>query len=194
MKLTDEQITQAIQDAKAEGRGVLIPSILAEHLCKAIEGGITGDGRGEAKPVAFVDPDSLADLLADRCSGITCGVRSEHYRRTMPLYTAPPQQEQAAPVQDGPPFGTKRKAAMAIYKPPFKFYRGYIHDSAGHMVADQDGLDGEVEKSVVARVRGWGRIGYMPNPEELQDEVGQMMADALTAYYAAAPKEQEPVA
>lgn len=82
-----------------------------------------------------------------------------------------------------PPFGSKRKAAMAIYTPPFKFYGGYIYDSKGHMVADQDGIDGEVEKSVVARVRGWGRIGYMPNPEELQDEVGHMMADALTAYY-----------
>lgn len=88
-----------------------------------------------------------------------------------------------------PPFGSKRKAAMAIYAPPFKFYRGYIHDSQGHMVSDQDGLDGEVEKSVVARVRGWGRIGYMPNPEALQDEVGHMMADALTAYYAMQTKE-----
>ena len=31
--------------------------------------------------------------------------------------------------------------------------------------------------------KGWGRIGYMPNPEELQDEIGAMIADALTIYY-----------
>ncbi|MEN1480001.1 hypothetical protein, partial [Pseudomonas aeruginosa] len=30
--------------------------------------------------------------------------------------------------------------------------------------------------------RGWGRIVYMENPEELQDEFGAMLAEALTEY------------
>lgn len=92
-----------------------------------------------------------------------------------------------------PPFGTKRSAAMALYKPPFKFRMGYIHDAGGHMVADQDGF-GEGSKvfdSIAARVRGWGRIGYLPDAEALQDEVGAVIADALTAYWAAAPQPQQ---
>jgi len=85
-----------------------------------------------------------------------------------------------------PPFGSKRAAAMAIYTPPFKFQYGYIYDSQNRMVADNGPIcDGpNVEGAVAARVRGWGRIGYMPNAAELQDEVGQMMVDALNAYYA----------
>jgi hypothetical protein len=78
-----------------------------------------------------------------------------------------------------PPFGSKRKAAMAVYTPPFKYLHGYIYDSQNNMVADADGVDG----AVAARVRGWGRLGYMPNGAELQDEIGQMMADALNALY-----------
>ena len=92
-----------------------------------------------------------------------------------------------------PPFGSKRAAALALYRPPFKFRMGYIHDAGGHMVADQDGF-GEGSKvfdSIAARVRGWGRIGYMPDAEDLQDEVGAVIADALTAYWAAAPQPQQ---
>jgi hypothetical protein len=88
-------------------------------------------------------------------------------------------QEPAQAVEPEPPFDTKRKAAMAIYKPPFKHHRGYIYDSQQHMVAD----DHDVHAAVAARVRGWGRIGYMQNPEKLPDEVGEMMADALNALY-----------
>lgn len=92
-----------------------------------------------------------------------------------------------------PPFGNKRAAALALYRPPFKFRMGYIHDAGGHMVADQDGF-GEGSKvfdSIAARVRGWGRIGYLPDAEALQDEVGAVIADALTAYWAAAPQPQQ---
>ena len=89
-----------------------------------------------------------------------------------------------------PPFGSKRAAAMAIYTAPFTYEHGYIFDAKRHMVADNGGIGDErsVEGAVAARVRGWGRIGYMPNAAALQDEVGQMMADALNALYAA----QEP--
>ena len=66
---------------------------------------------------------------------------------------------------------------------------GYIFDSQRHMVADNGPIcDGpSVEGAVASRVRGWGRIGYMPNAAELQDEVGQMMADALNALYQVPP-------
>ena len=84
-----------------------------------------------------------------------------------------------------PPYGSKRAAAMAIYTPPFRYEHGYIFDSANHMVADNGGIgdDKSVECAVAARVRGWGRIGYMPDAAALQDEVGQMMADALNDLY-----------
>ena len=90
---------------------------------------------------------------------------------------------QALPV---PPFGDKRKAAMAVYAPPFTYLHGYIYDSQNLMVADggSTGDNPSVEGAVAARVRGWGRLGYLPNGAELQDEVGQMMADSLNALYA----------
>lgn len=82
-------------------------------------------------------------------------------------------------MQKEPPYGSKRAAAMAIYTPPFKYLRGYIFDSQQNMVSDDHSVDG----AVAARVRGWGRISYMPNADALQDEIGQMMADALNALY-----------
>ncbi len=85
-----------------------------------------------------------------------------------------------------PPFISRRPYAMAVYTPPFRYQYGYIFDSANHMVADQGGI-GEVntvEGAVAAQVRGWGRIGYMPSAAAIQDEIGQMIADALNEYYA----------
>jgi hypothetical protein len=83
-----------------------------------------------------------------------------------------------------PPFGSKRKAALALYRPPFRFLHGYIYDAAGHIVADQDGFEGKVAGSIAARVRGWGRISYMPDPEALQDEVGAILVEALNKFWA----------
>lgn len=69
--------------------------------------------------------------------------------------------------------------ALALYKPPFKFMYGYIHDGDGRVVADNNvGADNQV-----LRVRGWGRISYMENAEALQDEVGEVIAVALTEYW-----------
>lgn len=84
-----------------------------------------------------------------------------------------------------PPYGSKREAAKAVYTPPFKYEHGYIFDSQRLMVADNGPIcDGtSVEGAVASRVRGWGRLGYLPNGAELQDEIGQMMADALNALY-----------
>lgn len=69
--------------------------------------------------------------------------------------------------------------AISLYKPPFTFRYGYIHDGSGHVVADNN-----VENDdQLLRIRGWGRILYMENPEALQDEVGRIVAEALTEYW-----------
>jgi hypothetical protein len=65
------------------------------------------------------------------------------------------------------------KEAFKLYWPPFKYQKGYIYDSKGNMVADQAAL----------RVRGWGKISYMKDPEELQDTVGVLFAQALTEFW-----------
>lgn len=72
-----------------------------------------------------------------------------------------------------------RERAVALYKPPFKFFGGYILDSEGQMVADND-VD---EDAHILRVRGWGRISHLENAAELQDEVGELIAEALTSYW-----------
>lgn len=77
------------------------------------------------------------------------------------------------------PVGELRARAIALYKPPFKFDFGYIWDADGQMVADQKlNEDGQI-----LRVRGWGRISYLENPEALQDEVGEVIALALSDYW-----------
>lgn len=70
-----------------------------------------------------------------------------------------------------------RKRVLALYKPPFSYHCGYIHDGEGNMVSDLP------TGTIATRVRGWGRIGYMENPGELQDMVGEMIAEALNQYW-----------
>ncbi len=69
-----------------------------------------------------------------------------------------------------------RSRAMALFTPPFKFNAPYIQDQEWRMVADKRGEED-------LRVRGWGRISYMPDAEALQDEVGAVIADALNEYW-----------
>ena len=85
-----------------------------------------------------------------------------------------------------------RGQALAIYKPPFHFHRGYIYDANSAMVADQGGPGGQetVQGAVAARVRGWGRLGYMENGAALQDEIGQVVAEALNDFWAKATGEE----
>lgn len=82
-----------------------------------------------------------------------------------------------------------RKAAFDLYTPPFRHEHGYILDANNQVVAD-NGAIGEMKGVIAARIRGWGRIQYMDNPEgraaALQDEVGAIVADALTAWWQAA--------
>lgn len=84
--------------------------------------------------------------------------------------------------------GTIRQAALDLYKPPFVYEHGYIFDSEHQMVADNGDID-EMRDLLVARIRGWGRIQYMDNPPgraaALQDEVGQIVVEALNAFWAA---------
>jgi hypothetical protein len=70
-----------------------------------------------------------------------------------------------------------REAARKLYRPPFRYECGYIFDADHHMVADQTAHS--------LRVRGWGRISYMKDPREIQDAVGVLIAEALTAAWAA---------
>lgn len=71
-----------------------------------------------------------------------------------------------------------RQVALDYLKPPFKFNRGYIFDAEGHKVAD----DGDWKNHVV-RIRGWGAISYLESPEQLQDMIGTLVAEALTEFW-----------
>lgn len=51
-----------------------------------------------------------------------------------------------------------------LIKAPVKYDHGYIWDADGNMIA---------------QVRGWGRLQYLPNPEDKQDSIGQFVADAI---------------
>jgi hypothetical protein len=69
--------------------------------------------------------------------------------------------------------------ALELYTPPFRYSNGYVFDSQNNMVADDD----NVETSVVTRIRGWGKISYMTQAPQLQDKLGEMVAEALTDYW-----------
>ena len=93
-----------------------------------------------------------------------------------------------AVVQAGAvPLTPIRQAALDLYTPPFRHEHGYIRDANHEMVADDAGSEGS--GLVASRIRGWGRIQYMNKPEllaaVLQDEVAEMVAEALNAYWAA---------
>lgn len=73
-----------------------------------------------------------------------------------------------------------RTAAFALYRPPFKFMHGYIFDADHQMFSDDGAMD-----ETAARIRGWGRIQKLEQAEKLQDELGQMFAEALTVFWLA---------
>lgn len=90
------------------------------------------------------------------------------------------QQAGAVPLTD------IRKAALDLYAPPFRHEHGYIRDANHQMVADDAGSEGT--GLIASRIRGWGRIQYMDKPEQraaaLQDEVAEIVAEALNTYWA----------
>jgi hypothetical protein len=67
--------------------------------------------------------------------------------------------------------------ALDLYHPPFRFDHGFIWDADNNMVADRPGQDS------ILRIRGWGQISYKPNPEQLQDAIGHLIAQALTDFW-----------
>lgn len=81
----------------------------------------------------------------------------------------------------------KTEAAMKLYEPPFTFVHGYIYDNANHVVSDNGDI-GQMEKAVISRIRGWGRLQYLKDgeftPEQLQDAVGEIVVEALNDYWA----------
>jgi hypothetical protein len=82
-------------------------------------------------------------------------------------------------TSDAPESVKLKTTALALYAPPFCYKRGYIFDSKGNMVADDDG----VESAVITRIRGWGGISHLPQAAQLQDTIGEMVAQALTDYW-----------
>src|SRR3546814_2601309 len=64
--------------------------------------------------------------------------------------------------------------ALALYEPPFTFDHGYIYDAKDRMVMDAHRRTNEAgHTSIEMRVRGWGRIGYMPNGRSEERRVGK---------------------
>jgi hypothetical protein len=66
-----------------------------------------------------------------------------------------------------------RERALALYTPPFTTRYDYVFDGAGNMIADYAS-----DPSNPLRVRGWGRICYLPDPEALQDTVEAFLEEA----------------
>ena len=89
--------------------------------------------------------------------------------------------DEASPVE-----GDVIRAALELYKPPFRFDSGYILDADGRVAYDNEGMD------TMGRVRGWGRIQYLPNPEALQDKVGEMIAEAMTDFWKKHSRDKKP--
>lgn len=82
-----------------------------------------------------------------------------------------------------------RAAAFGLYQPPFRFENGWIWDANNNHFSD-DGGPGHYDARM-ARVRGWGRLQKLPDAERLQDEVGRMIAEALTAFWLAHNAERD---
>ena len=81
-----------------------------------------------------------------------------------------------------------RGVAMNLYHPPFRYENGYVFDSTGQMVSDD-----EAEADAVQRVRGWGRISYLKDPGAVQDTVGHLIAEALTQFWENEAKKRTPI-
>ena len=82
---------------------------------------------------------------------------------------------------------------LSLYQAPFRYDRrgGYIWDANSKMVADNydpdDAIDLSQNIEPTLRIRGWGYIQYLKHdqlsPAQIQDALGEMMAQALTEYW-----------
>lgn len=72
-----------------------------------------------------------------------------------------------------------RRKAIEMLKPPFSYEHGYIFDSEHNMVSD----DHDCGTGTIARLRGWGRLGKLEDGAEIQDAIGELIAEALTEWF-----------
>ena len=75
--------------------------------------------------------------------------------------------------------GKHKAQILELYEGPFEHHCGYINDANGKMFADDSGENVEG----IVRVRGWGALQKLDDAEEVQDEIGEMIAEALTQYW-----------
>lgn len=68
--------------------------------------------------------------------------------------------------------------ALAAYRAPFRYSRGYVYDAKSDMVSDTGGAADHIQ-----RIRGWGMISYMKDAEAIQDEVGRLVAESLNTHW-----------
>lgn len=149
---------------------------------------VTENNDDMAAPAQPVIPEGLLQAINrlldnDGSRGRFSAMESYDARKDLELLLASAAQQnepqnipENIPAQ---PVSELREIAIALYKPPFKFDCGYIWDAGGQMVADNN-LDKDEQ---ILRVRGWGRISYLENAEALQDEVGEVIAIALSDYW-----------
>lgn len=71
-----------------------------------------------------------------------------------------------------------RKRAFDLYRAPFRFEGGYIWDGKGEMVADS-----RIDSDIGPRVRGWGRMSYLPDTAALYEATGHLIAQAMTEFW-----------
>lgn len=174
----DAELFEVIREA-ARGGAVRRDGSTSLRIARAVlaKWGTTAPvGVGEAA-------EHYRNAIASACEGWTMPDGLRKHLETA-LYTAPqPTQAQAGAV----PLTPIRQAALDLYTPPFRHEYGYIRDANHQMVADD--ASSEATGLIAARIRGWGRIQYMDKPEmranALQDEVAEMVAEALNAYWAA---------
>lgn len=69
-QLSDEQIEGCVRSAKVEGKGCLIPSVLAEHLARELE---RINGIGEAQPWVWLTDVEIIQSMPDDGRDMTMG-------------------------------------------------------------------------------------------------------------------------
>lgn len=70
-----------------------------------------------------------------------------------------------------------RKIALDLYEPPFTY------DPLGQFILDSKRTSIVCDQDNITRIRGWGHIQKMENPEKIQDKLGEMIAEALNEYW-----------
>ena len=93
-----------------------------------------------------------------------------------------------------------KQKALKIYTAPFTYRAGWIRD-ANNVVASSAGRQHDQPLNVIEdvigimQVRGWGHIQYIDlnkfSPEDLQDQIGEIICEALNDYWDKHAKKQQ---